>query len=529
MTDPVVEAMEAGAGLPVLGPLDRLLEQRSLSDEQPDAEADIAVELMAAVDTWLDNLESRVTDRLANSDDGPLKAAIADRLIDQLNPPRDRVAQLQRRIETETVPWEAVIELLDDLQDLREETQDLQRAAGHLAELARLVEDIPDDEDGHAALDELAALEAQAAAQPNPPTWARTAKELEKRALAAVRLKRTAPPAASTEDPPSPPEPSEAMTPARPQPELSLVAGDGAVVPTSPDETAAASNGSHGANGHSSNGHAASTVHQRPRVDPASAPQRPNTSSRTGHDEPAGRAVLAEWDRVPMSGSFRHGPLWAPIKEGDVVPAEGATEELLERAADVEVDLVDLELPRVLAVPTGGGAQAVRERIADRAEAITCRRPQQPAREAFLDYLVGKLPRRYRETSWGLALVESIAYALCTDDPWSEEGPDYQATVRRMVAAELERTPAVDLDELAGSLVGAGPKAEDIVQEAAEALAGEDPRITFHEEGILVRALAAREDPDALYDLKESLKRRLDDERAEELVAALITTGEESR
>lgn len=541
--------MEAGAGLPVLGPLDTLLEQRALSEEEAPSEDRTVRQLLDVVDDFLDGLETRLDERLTACSEGPLKTALSQHADGRLATPRQRVDELRDRVMEGHPAWEDVIDLLEDLQALREEIQHVARAAGHLAEVARLTDDIPDDEDGHAALDDLAVLEAQAAAHADPETWADKAKALERRALQAVRLDTARPERART-DPLDQTPTRTGPAPARPEAEIALNAGDVAHTPA----PAGASAEANGANGHIATNGANGHAHPVERVDPAPTnrdpspgyeprleqsgqtprargeadPRRPHRTARTGHDAPAGRDVLTEWERVPTDASLRHGPFWAPIAEGEVVPAEGTPDELIDAARETEVDLVDLELPRVLAVPTGGGPEAVRRRIADRAEEISRNEPERPAREALLDYLIGKLPKRYRETTTGLTLVESIAHAVTTDDAWTTAGPDYASTVRSMIAAELERTPAVDLDELATSLVGASPDARETIAEQAAILADDDPRITFHDEGILVRALAAREDPDALYDLKESLKRRLDPDRADELVATLITTGEET-
>lgn len=537
MSDPVVEAMEAGAGLPVLKPLDRLLEQRSLDTEAP-AEVESVESLLDAVDEWLDAVEARVHERLDDAHEGPLGARIPRRLDERWTPVRGEVDAIRGRLDDE-VPWPAIVSLLEELQGLREEATHLQRAAGHLSELARLLEDVPDDGEGRQALDELAEQEARAVSREDAEAWARAARELEEAALDAVRL-HTPP-----EEPANPePEPDAGpagatngangvgQAPDGPADEtvdepndgsgdetgeLFAASGPGALS-LKPRQRPATPNGSNGSNG-ALDLESATT---EPEVE-ANTPASPGPTA----ERPAGPEVLEGWASAG-DGELRHSPFWAPIREGLIVASEEDEQALIETAAEVEVDLVDLELPRILATATGGGPEAVRERIAERAAEITRRDPERQAREAFLDYLVGKLPQRYRETAWGRALVASIAHAVCTEEAWTAAGPGYEDTLARMVHAELERTPAVDVAALAESLVGTSTKAREAVEAAARRVADEDPRVRHREDGMLVRALAEHEDPDALYDLKQRLARRLGDERAQALVTALIETGEET-
>lgn len=533
MSDPVVAAMEAGAGLPVLKPLDRLLEQRSLDDDAP-AEVDSVRRLLDAVDEWLDAVEARVHDRLEGAHDGPLRARIPDRLDERWTPTREEVDAIRDRLDDE-VPWPAIVDLLDDLQDLREEATHLQRAAGHLSELARLVEDVPDDGEGRKALDALAEREARAASREDASAWAEAAKELEEAALDAVRL-HTPP----REDDPSPEPTAEPASNGAGEPDGE--ADDPSEDPDEPGPRDAADEPDDAPVGAVQTSGQGVTSLQRTRQTPTEPngsngrldletpstlePEEP-PSPEPAPEHPAGTEVLDRWTTL-ADGEMRHAPFWAPIQQGSIVPAGADREALLGKAAEVEVDLVDLELPRVLATTTGGGPAAVRERIAERAAEITRRDPQRGAREAFLDYLVGKLPQRYRETTWGRALVRSIAHAVCTDEAWTASGPDYADTLARMVHAELDRTPAVDVAALAESLVGTSTNAREAVEAAARRVADEDDRVRHREDGVLVRALAEHEDPDALYDLKQSLARRLGDERAQALVTALIETGEET-
>ncbi|MDX1611295.1 MAG: hypothetical protein R3185_02925, partial [Candidatus Thermoplasmatota archaeon] len=181
------------------------------------------------------------------------------------------------------------------------------------------------------------------------------------------------------------------------------------------------------------------------------------------------------------------------------------------------------------AIPTGSTPSQLHEALAQRAEAITRRDPKQAARAVFLDHVTGKLPIRYRETPEGLALITSIAHVLTRDEPWEASDHDYGEIVHNMVARELSRTPAVDLADLATSLIGSHDQALDIVAEAAEKIAAEDPEVRLYSDGIMVRALAQREDPDQLYKLRGALEARLGRERAGELIRALITAkGDEN-
>jgi len=547
MSDPAVEAMEAGAGLPVLEPLDRLLERRSLED--PDAgEAEAARELLDAVDAWLDRLEDRIDERLDGAHRGPLADAIPRRRDRRLALAREDVEALRARLDDGRVPWDAVVDLLEDLHGLRDEAAHLARAAGHLAEVAQLVEDVPDDEAGQAALDELGQREARAAAREDPQAWARAARDLEERALDAVRVDPTTSghrdptdghdeptPDPTPEEPaPTDAEPTPDLDP-EPEPEPAEASIDRPDPSPSPQGNGADREADEGgtvlvrdpARRNGSTPEPATRDHEDEATEPWEAPRAPETRRQSVEGDPAGPGVLEDWEAAELDDELRHAPFWAPIARGEVVPREGTAEQALERAAAVEVDLVEVELPRALAVPTGSNPAAVRRRIAQRAAEVTRREPERPAREAFLDYVRGKLPSRYRETGWGLALVASIAHAVCTDDAWREAGPGYEGTLERMVEAELERTPAVDLAELADGLVGSSSSGREAVHEAAKRLAEEHDDVRLHEDGVVVRALAAREDPDALYELKESLARRLGEDRAEALVTALVTTDDD--
>lgn len=556
MSDPVIEAMRAGAGLPVLSPLDRHLETRALDDVETADTSDVLDDVLDAIDDWLDQLEDRTRTKLDTCDEGPLVVRMRSHVDETIQRVRARVDEMPAT--ADDTRWEALIGLLGDLHDVRDDLQAVQRVCGHLTELSRLVGDVPDDPAGRRALDELSAREAEAAARDDPAAWLDAGRDLERRALQAIRLdqpdRQDAEPLVAFEEPePAPDEPKD-TPPEEPDPLLDDAAlGAADALPRATFEGA-------------SNGHDPSVSNEEPDPEaeappsepPATAPrasqngtkeplgtydgeatpsngaklrngtpQPPTSTARTGYDDAAGAEVLSTWEGSHDDGTFRHAPLWAPIRKGEVVPGEGTKQELLEHARQVEIDLVDLELPRVLAIRTSSDAAEVRARIAERAEAITRREPTRPAREAFLDYITGKLPKRYRQTSAGLALVESIAHALCTDDPWTTAGPDFHDTVREMIDAELHRTPALDVNELAGSLVGPSADARSIVQQAASELAADDPDVTFHEDGVLVRPTAAREDPDSLYDLRESLRRRLPEERAQELVETLITTPEQ--
>lgn len=547
---PVVAAMEAGAGLPVVAPMDRLLEQRSLEGETAMSEPETIERVLENVQAWLTGLEARTRERLARADEGPLKAELDRYLTEVLTDPQERTEALQAQVQDGATPWQALTEHLEELHGVREDVTALQRAGAHLEELARLVEDIPEDEDGRRALDELARREAEAAAGGDPAAWAQAARELEANALAAVRPEPVDPAPVDPVEPSEPPDRTrEAGTPDanaedRTEPEITLDRGhdaSGANPPEAPLTNGHPTNGANDPeaspipkNGSRSleapstgrNGHHPARARRVLLPTDGTEPKRPERSARTGAKAPAGPEVLADWEEADAGPELRHGPFWAPILEGELVPADATVDEVLETAKEVEIDLVDLELPRVLAIPTGPDPAEQRHRIAERAKAITREDPTRPAREAFLDHLVGKLPKRYRETSMGLTLAEAIAHAVTTDDAWRDGGPDRQATIERMVEHELDRTPAIDLTELAGTLLGPGPEARERVRRAAQAIASEDPDVTFHEEGILVRALAAREDPDALYDLKQSLKRRLTADRAQELVETLVTTPE---
>lgn len=559
MSDPVIEAMRAGAGLPVLTPLDRHLEARALDDVETADASDIVDDVLEAIDGWLDQLEDRTRTKLDACDEGPLVVRMRGHVDETLETARARVDEMPAT--AGEARWEALIGLLGDLHEVRDDLHAVQRVCGHLTELSRLVGDVPDDAAGRRALDELSAREAEAAARDDPTAWLETGRDLERRALQAIRLDQPdrqdvpslvafeAPEPTSDEPtitPPEEPDPlldDAALSAADALPRVTLEAASNGHEPSSsneePDSKAQEPSReppttTPRASEHRTNGTWDAHEAEEPGTSRSNGaqhhngtPQPPTSQARTGYDDPAGAQVLSTWESDRDDGTFRHGPLWAPIRKGEVVPGEGTKDELLEHARDVEIDLVDLELPRVLAIRTSSDAAKVRARIAERAEQITRREPTRPAREAFLDYITGKLPKRYRQTSAGLALVESIAHALCTDDPWTTAGPDYHDTVREMIDAELRRTPALDVAELAGSLVGPSADARSTVQQAASELAADDPDVTFHEDGVLVRPTAAREDPDSLYDLRESLKRRLPEERAQELVETLITTPEQ--
>lgn len=555
MSDPVIEAMRAGAGLPVLSPLDRHLETRALDDMEPADASDVVDDVLDAIDDWLDQLEDRTRTKLDACDEGPLVVRMRGHVDETLETARARVDEMPA---TDDARWEALIGLLDDLHEVRDDLQAVQRVCGHLTELSRLVGDVPDDPAGRRALDELSAREAEAAARDDPPAWLDAGRDLERRALQAIRLdqpdRQDADPLVPFEEsepesdeptsaPPEQPGPlldDAALAAADALPRVTLEGAsnghDPSVSTDEPDPEAEepSSKPPAAAPGASQNGtkeppdpYDGEATRSNGAKHRNGTPQPPTSTARTGYDDAAGAEVLSTWEGSHDDGTFRHGPLWAPIRKGEVVPGKGTKDQLLEHARAVEIDLVDLELPRVLAIRTSSDAAEVRARIAERAEAITRREPTRPAREAFLDYITGKLPKRYRQTSAGLALVESIAHALCTDDPWMAAGPDYHDTVREMIDAELRRTPALDVNELAGSLVGSSADARSIVQQAASELAADDPDVTFHEDGVLVRPTAAREDPDSLYDLRESLRRRLPKERAQELVETLITTPEQ--
>lgn len=447
MSGSVAQAMKAGAGLPVLSPLDRYLETRALDKDQTPPEDAVIHQVLDATEAWLDSVEGRARDRLDACDEGALVARLRRFTDDRLQAAIQRIDDVRTANRDPPAPWDALVQLLIDLHGVRQDLHDVQRAAAHLAELARLATDIPDDEDGRAALDDLAALEAEAAAREDPTAWAQTAADLERRALDAIRLDRASTPSEPTPAPD--PELAPAEDPRRelgPEPRTDPdPPEDENRGPTVGFDAGSPANGNGRGNGHRivdaspyDQTNAAAPPHRSPRLAPQGEngqathrpkadPQAPTTASRTGLAEAAGPDVLAEWEGIETPSDLRHAPLWAPILEGDVVPGEGTVEDLIDHVRRVEVDLVDLELPRVLAIATGADPEVVRHRIAERAAEITRRQPERPAREAFLDYVTGKLPRRYRATSEGLALVASIAHALCTDDP----GPTAVPTTTR--------------------------------------------------------------------------------------------------
>ncbi len=495
--DPVVKAMEAGAGLPVLEPLDRLLEERSLNpDDAPEEQATIA-SLLDAVDAWLDGTQQRLTHRLERCHQGPLKDTIRRHLAQRWDHAHEATRSLREACnDHESAPWARVIQLLDDLQRLREDAAHLNAATAHLLEIAHLLEDVPDDEDGTHALDHLNQLEAQAATETTPEAWARRARRLEQQALDAIRLQTPTPPQTT-----EPPQPSPTTRTSEPAPDNASPQQEDAQTPRSPAPQ---------------NDAPLILLDDPPHDRPSTAQDGP----------PAGPSVLEHYEAHTGPGDLRHGPFWAPLARDELPHAPCEADAALEKAREHEVDLVDIDLAGILAIPTGPTPQDLRERIAQRAEAITRQDPTRPAREAFLDHVHGKLPHRYRETPWGQTLLASIAHAITTEDAWEASGPDYEETLERMLAAELDRTPAVDLAELARSLVGESPHAHKTLHEAAQDLARADDDVTYHEDGILVKAHAAREDPDALYELRHSLENRLDPDRAQRLIETLITTGE---
>lgn len=559
--DAVVSAMTSGAGLPVLSILDEYLTARSDGRADEALEAHTLEHVLDEADAWIEQATERIQSRLVRCDAGPLAARMDEYLTQATSTRRQALDDILAKADrgSREAAWAQLEAEFLRLHTLRDELAQLHKAARRLHEVAELVVDIPQDDEGQQALDLLAEKEALAATHPTPSDWAKAAKDLEEHCLEHVRFELP-------EADPQPPA-EQAVQGSQDDPDEDL--GDLEIewLPDQPQANGgdgtpgsnghATANGHHTANGQrpdeptpaangiNGNGHHPAKAQETPARAEPSRPTEPRGSSplqrfmsqrsetRTAGDSEmvAGREVLKAWrkrfseaDRRTLDDELRHGPLWAPIADGTVPAPSGSKEELLELAQEVEIDLVDIELPRILALPTGRRPAELHASLADRAEAITRKDPKRNAREAYLDYVVGKLPKRYRATAEGLALIESISHVLCKDEPWEASDHDFGTIVTNMVERELARTPAIDLQELATSLIGDRPEALEIVADAAERLAGQDDDVSLHPDGIIVRALAEREDPDKLYKLRASLEARLGKARASQLIRTLVTT-----
>ncbi len=548
--DALVSAMTSGAGLPVLSILDEYLTARSDGRADEALEAHTLEHVLDEVDAWIEQATERIQTRLAGCDAGPLVARMDDHLTRVTSARRQALDDILAKADrgSRQAAWAQLEAEFLRLHTLRDELAQLHRAARRLQEVAELIVDIPQDDEGQAALDTLAEKEALAATHPTPSDWAKAAKELEGHCLEHVRF----------ETPEAADEPAPDTATETDQGEAKDDLEDLEITWLPGQATSNGHDGQNGHNGHDGrsshhgnngnngqNGGAHTTLQEaRGRTVEAGQPSKPQGASplqrfmRQRSDTPtgqgeavAGRDVLQAWrkrfpeaDRRTLNDRMRHGPLWAPIADGTVPAPSGSKEELLELAQEVEIDLVDIELPRILALPTGRRPEDLHASLADRAEAITRKDPKRVAREAYLDYVVGKLPKRYRATADGLALIESISHALCKDEPWEASDHDFGTIVANMVERELARTPAIDIQELATSLIGDRPEALEIVAEAAERLAEQDDDVSLHPDGIIVRALAEREDPDKLYKLRASLEARLGKARASQLIRTLVTT-----
>ncbi len=557
--DALVSAMTSGAGLPVLSVLDEYLTARSDGRADDAFEAHTLENVLDEVDAWIEQATERIGARLARCDAGPLVARMDDYLTQATTTRRQALDDILAKADqgSREAAWAQLEAEFLRLHTLRGELAQLHKAARRLHEVAELVVDIPEDDQGQAALDELAEKEALAATHPTPSDWAQAAKELEEHCLEHVRFETPDP--AGAKDAPAPqssqtepgagtkdleiewlPDQQPAQEPAATNGHPTTQARDGR--PENNGHTrskgpAQADGADGGLAIHEETTSTPPKAHAKPDRPKGASPlqrfmsQRPDTRSTPQGDAVAGRDVLKAWrqrfseaDRRTLGDELRHGPLWAPIADGTVPAPSGSKEELLELAKEVEIDLVDIELPRILALATGRRPDELHTALADRAEAITRKDPKRNAREAYLDHVVGKLPRRYRATADGLALIESISHVLCKDEPWEASDHDFGTIVRNMVEKELARTPAIDIQELATSLIGHRPEALEIVAEAAERLAGQDDDVSLHPDGIIVRALAEREDPDKLYKLRASLEARLGKARASQLIRTLVTT-----
>lgn len=527
-SDHLVSAMRSGAGLPVLSILDRFLEARAEGKVDATMEAETLSKVLDQVDAWLGAVAAKLDERLDEADEGPLKTTMADhghRLIAQRRHALAAIRARREEGEGDEAAWAMLEAEFLRLHTLRQELGQINRAATHLREVARIITDVPRDKRGQAALDEFAGLEALAASHHTPADWVKAARELERTLLRAVRLE--APVEFATDAPAGngAGKPNGANGHAKVELPASVPKrnGSSAHAPARPSATLPP--------------HQRSFVYGERLVQPPQRPLPRRGQHAPTREAPSGPEVLRSWtsrlaelaDRGDVPEGLRHAPFWAPIAAGLVAAPRGDVRELLTLAAEVEIDLIEIELPRISAIATGGTPEALRERIAERAREITLNDPKRPARETLLDYIVGKLPVRYRESAEGLALVESVAHALATNEPWETSEHDYAEIVRAMVAAELDRSPAVDIQELATSLIGGRHEALEIVEEAALELAADDPGITIYPDGIMVRALAQREDPDKLYKLRQALESRLGTERAAQLIRALITAGEDTQ
>ncbi|MDX1611202.1 MAG: hypothetical protein R3185_02450, partial [Candidatus Thermoplasmatota archaeon] len=192
--------MRAGAGLPVLSTIDEYLRARATGRAHDGMEAEVLGELLDELTTWLDQTHSRLLERLSLADPGPLRAtleAYTEDLVEGHLSDLDEVRMFAGTGDTQTA-WTHLAHAFTQLQTFRERVHEITQAARHLRAVANLVEDIPQDEAGLAALDQLASQEALAATEPTPEAWAQAACAMEAHCLDHIRLARAEPPATQT-------------------------------------------------------------------------------------------------------------------------------------------------------------------------------------------------------------------------------------------------------------------------------------------------------------------------------------------
>ncbi len=468
------KALREGAGLPVVEPLaSYVMHQAENGESTPPNET--ITQVRERLDDWLTTREERIHERLDNARDGPLQHRIRNHVENLIHKNRNRLAHIQHETQNnETMPWETLQTAFNLLHETQNDLRDTEQAAHSLQEINQLLDGLPANAIDGKTLDRTAQKEALIATNDDPKQWAQGARALEEtyREHAGQALRQLA----RTElDQPQPPKerPKPRSTPPTPKPQQPPP-------PPDPDDD---------------------------ETDPAGL-------NRLEHSRNKATTAFTE----EQANTLRHATLWAPIATEH--PTLHDPQALLEHAHDNEIDLVDIELPRILAIPPHKSPKRLHRQLADQAHTITKRSPEQSARETFLDYVTGKLPQRYRENRLGRGLVQSIAITLTQDEPWTPTPDERTVTIQHILQRELEQNPVVNLHDLTQRLLGSDNP--EIVNEAAKRLTSQHDHIHKTPDGTLIALTFDRNSPDALYATRRRLAAHVGQKKANELIETYV-------